>query len=115
MTAGLDWARGDHAVSVVDARGSEISRPTVGHSAAGLRELASVLARAGAGEAAIERPDGPVTGALLDAGVTVVVISPNQVKNLRGRWHCWQDETAYSPARHKALQRILNQDQQRAA
>ena len=39
-----------------------------------------------AGEAAIERPDGPVIDALLDAGVTVVVISPNQVKNLRGRY-----------------------------
>jgi transposase len=86
VTAGIDWARDDHAVSVVDARGREIHRCTVGHSAAGLRELAAVLARAGAGEAAIERPDGPVIDALLSAGVTVVVISPNQVKNLRGRY-----------------------------
>ncbi|HWS92896.1 MAG TPA: hypothetical protein VN306_10495 [Mycobacterium sp.] len=22
-------------------------------------------------------------------------------------WHCWQHHTAYDPARHKALQRIL--------
>jgi transposase len=86
VTAGIDWARDDHAVSVVDARGREIGRCTVEHSAAGLRELVAVLARAGAGEAAIERPDGPVVGALLSAGVTVVVISPNQVKNLRGRY-----------------------------
>jgi transposase len=86
VTAGIDWARDDHAVSVVDARGREITRCTVEHSAAGLRELAGVLARAGAGEAAIERPDGPVVDALLSAGVTVVVISPNQVKNLRGRY-----------------------------
>jgi transposase len=86
VTAGIDWARDDHAVSVVDARGREINRGTVEHSAAGLRELVAVLARAGAGEAAIERPDGPVVDALLSAGVTVVVISPNQVKNLRGRY-----------------------------
>jgi transposase len=86
VTAGIDWARDDHAVSVVDARGREIRRCTVEHSAAGLRELVAVLARAGAGEAAIERPDGPVIDALLGAGVTVVVISPNQVKNLRGRY-----------------------------
>ena len=86
VTAGIDWARDDHAVSVVDARGREISRRTVAHTAAGLRELVGILARAGAGEAAIERPDGPVIDALLDAGVTVVVISPNQVKNLRGRY-----------------------------
>ena len=35
---------------------------------------------------AIERPDGPVVDALLDAGITVVVISPNQLKNLRSRY-----------------------------
>ena len=86
VTRGIDWARDDHAVSVVDARGREISRRTVEHSAAGLRELTGVLARAGAREAAIERPDGPVIDTLLGAGVTVVVISPNQVKNLRGRY-----------------------------
>jgi len=86
VTCGIDWARDDHAVSVVDARGREISRHTIEHSAAGLRELVSVLARAGAGEAAIERPDGPVIDVLLSAGITVVVISPNQVKNLRGRY-----------------------------
>ncbi|PZS13435.1 MAG: IS110 family transposase [Solirubrobacterales bacterium] len=86
VTCGIDWARDDHAVSVIDARGREISRCTISHSAAGLRELVAVLARAGAGEAAIERPDGPVVDALLSAGITVVVISPNQVKNLRGRY-----------------------------
>ena len=37
-------------------------------------------------EVAIERPDGPVVDTLLDAAVTVVVISPNQVKDLRGRY-----------------------------
>jgi transposase len=86
VTAGIDWARDDHAISVVDARGREVSRHTITHSAAGLRELISVLAQAGATEAAIERPDGPVIDALLSAGVTVVVISPNQIKNLRGRY-----------------------------
>jgi transposase len=86
VTAGIDWARDDHAVSVVDARGREISRCMISHSAAGLRQLVAVLARAGAGEAAIERPDGPVIDTLLGAGITVVVISPNQVKNLRGRY-----------------------------
>jgi transposase len=35
---------------------------------------------------AIELPDGPVVDALLNAGITVVVISPNQLKNLRGRY-----------------------------
>jgi transposase len=86
VTCGIDWARDDHAVSVVNARGREIHRCSVEHSAAGPRDLVAVLSRLGAREAAIERPDGPVVDALLGAGITVVVISPNQVKNLRGRY-----------------------------
>jgi transposase len=86
VTAGLDWARDDHAVAIVDHRGRESVRRTVEHSAAGLRELVELLHHAGVGEVAIERPDGPVVTALLDAAITVVVISPNQVKNLRGRY-----------------------------
>ena len=86
LTCGIDWARDDHAVAIVDRRGCEVHRCTVEHSTAGLRELVAVLARAGATEVAIERPDGPVVDALLGAGITVVVISPNQLKNLRSRY-----------------------------
>ena len=86
VTGGLDWARDDHAVSVVNARGREIDRCTVDHSVAGLRDLVTMLGRNGVCEVAIERPDGPVVDALLAAGITVVVISPNQVKNLRSRY-----------------------------
>ena len=86
VTGGLDWARDDHAASVVDARGRELVRHSVEHSAAGLGELIEVLTSAGCQEVAIERPDGPVVDALLAAGLTVVVISPNQVKNLRSRY-----------------------------
>ncbi|MFT4286739.1 IS110 family transposase [Nocardioides sp.] len=86
VTAGIDWARDDHAVSVVDRRGREIARTMVEHTAAGLRDLITFLARHGVGEVAIERPDGPVIDTLLGAALTVVVISPNQVKNLRGRY-----------------------------
>lgn len=34
----------------------------------------------------LKHPNGPVIDALLAAGLTIVVISPNQVKNLRGRY-----------------------------
>jgi transposase len=86
LTCGIDWACADHAVSIVDRRGCEVHRSVVKHSAAGLRELVALLARAGATEVAIERPDGPLVDTLLQAGITVVVISPNQVKNLRSRY-----------------------------
>lgn len=86
LTCGIDWACDDHAVSIVDAKGREITRKTIGHNAVGLRDLLTTLQRAGVSEVAIERPDGPVVHALLEAGITVVVISPNQLKNLRGRY-----------------------------
>jgi transposase len=86
VTAGIDWARDDHAVAIVDGRGREIDRTTVEHTAAGLRDLVAFLHRHGASEVAIERPDGPVIDTLLAADLTVVVISPNQVKNLRSRY-----------------------------
>ena len=86
LACGIDWARDDHAVAIVDGGGRQVHRSIVEHSAAGLRALVMVLARAGVAEVAIERPDGPVVDALLGAGITVVVISPNQLKNLRGRY-----------------------------
>jgi transposase len=86
VTAGIDWASADHAVCVVDAFGEAVSRFSVAHTAEGLRALVRGLARAGVAEVAIERGDGPVVGALLAAGVTVVVIPPRQVKNLRSRY-----------------------------
>jgi transposase len=82
----VDWACEDHAVAVVDDRGREIGRRTVAHSAAGLNDLLGLLGRYRVREVAIERPDGPLVETLLEAGLTVVVISPNQVKNLRGRY-----------------------------
>jgi len=71
---------------VVDGGGREIGRRTIEHSAAGLRDLLGLLRRCRVEEVAIERPDGPLVETLLEAGITVVVISPNQVKNLRGRY-----------------------------
>jgi len=82
----VDWARDYHAVAVVDASGQVVERFSVAHTAAGIRDLVRRLAKLGAHEVAIERPDGPVVDALLAAGLTVVVISPSQLKNLRSRY-----------------------------
>jgi transposase len=86
LTAGIDWASAEHAVCVAGAAGQVVSRFCVAHTAAGLKTLVQGLARAGACEVAIERGDGPVVDALLAAGVSVVVISPRRVKNLRSRY-----------------------------
>lgn len=86
FTGGIDWAVSDHAVCVVDGRGHQVAQTLAEHTAAGLRELIKFLTQHGVGEVAIERPDGPIVDALLQAELTVVVISPNQVKNLRSRY-----------------------------
>lgn len=86
VCSGIDWAKEDHAVCVVDPDGEAIDRFTITHTAAGLRRMVARLLKAGVEEVGIERPDGPVVDALLAAGFTVLVIAPAQVKNLRSRY-----------------------------
>ncbi|CAI9410243.1 IS110 family transposase [Nocardioides sp. T2.26MG-1] len=86
VCAGVDWAKDDHAVCIVDADGEILDRFTVEHTAAGLKRLISRLLDAHVSEVGIERGDGPVIEALLAAGLVVLVIAPNQLKNLRGRY-----------------------------
>jgi transposase len=66
--------------------GKVVQRFIAEHTGKGLAGLVRRLRRAGAGEVAIERPGGTVVETLLEAGFIVVVISPNQLKNLRGRY-----------------------------
>jgi transposase len=86
LSCGIDWARDDHAIAIIDSGGRVVFRCVIEHSTKGLRDLIAVLTRHGVAEVAIERPDGPVVEALLDAGLAVVVINPNQIKNLRSRY-----------------------------
>ena len=65
-TAGVDWAKDDHVVAVVDSTGTAIDRFTVPHTGTGLAGLTRHLAQAGCAEVAIERPDGPVVAELLE-------------------------------------------------
>jgi transposase len=85
-TAGIDWSSTEHAVAVVDGCGEQLQRFTIAHTTPGLRDLVRRLHQAGVVEVAIERGDGPVVDALLDADLTVVVIAPNRLKNLRSRY-----------------------------
>jgi transposase len=70
----------------VDGQGGVIVEFDVAHSADGLRELCRRVQRSGARRVAIERPDGPVVDAVLDAGLEVVVVSSRSVKALRERY-----------------------------
>lgn len=84
--AGVDWATDAHQIAAVDSTGVIITEFAVPHDAAGLVDLCRRLVRAGVGRVAIERPDGPVVEALLDAGFEVVVVSSRSIKALRTRY-----------------------------
>ena len=84
--AGIDWAKDDHAVCIVHPDGEACDRFAVEHTGPGLKKMIKRLLAAGVEEVGIERGDGPVVDALLAAGLTVLVISPSQVKHLRARY-----------------------------
>jgi transposase len=84
--AGVDWAKDNHAVCVVDPDGTPLARVTLTHTRVGLVRLVQVLDRHDVEAVGIERPDGPIVEALLAAGRTVYVIPPSQVKALRRRY-----------------------------
>ena len=86
VCAGVDWAKDDHAVCIIDADGEILDRFTVTHTASGLKQLIARLLKAGVVEVGIERGDGPVIDALLATELAVLVIPPAQVKNLRSRY-----------------------------
>ena len=85
-TGGVDWAKDDHAVCIVGVFGEVLARFTVAHDAAGLRTMVAKLLAAGVEAVGIERGDGPIVDALRQAGLTVYVIPPGQLKNLRSRY-----------------------------
>jgi transposase len=86
VTAGIDWATADHVACVVDSAGQVRGRFSAAHDRAGIRKLTGGLRAEGAAEVAIERGEGILVDALLAAGLTVVVITSRQVKNLRSRY-----------------------------
>lgn len=91
LYAGLDWASAEHAVCVIDGRGSIVERLAIEHTADGLdrlvRRLDELATADGAPVAiAIERPSGLLVDTLVAAGQPVVPIHPNVVKATRPRY-----------------------------
>ena len=89
LFVGLDWAKDQHAVCVIDHEGRVRSRLEAAHTAAGLDELLAQLRRlAPASElpVAIERPSGVLVDTLMAAGHPVIAIHPNVVKACRPRY-----------------------------
>jgi len=86
VCAGIDWATADHVACVVDMAGRVKDQFSAAHDKAGITAVIARLRRNKVTEVAIERGDGALVDALLAAGLTVVVITSRQVKNLRSRY-----------------------------
>ena len=82
---GVDWASQTHAICVVDETGKVCRSFEVSHTEEGLSELLRQLRQLRDPSIAIERPDGILVDALLDAGHRVVPIHPNILKASRSR------------------------------
>jgi transposase len=84
--AGIDWASEEHACCVVDADGRIIEGRRYRHDERGLLALCIRLVELGVLLVCVERPDGLLIERLLDAGVHVIAVHPNQVAASRPRF-----------------------------
>jgi len=84
--AGVDWASEEHACCVVDEDGRIIEGRRYRHEERGLSALCRRLVELGVELVALERPDGLLIERLLDAGLSLIAIHPNQVAAMRPRF-----------------------------
>lgn len=86
LFAGIDWASKSHMVCIVDAAGRTLENVEIANTGKTFTGLIRKLTKLGVDGVAIERSDGPLVEAMLEAGLRVVVITPRQVKGLRSRY-----------------------------
>jgi transposase len=115
LFVGVDWAEAQHAVCLIDGVGVVIRRLSIKHSVAGVMRLREAI---GATEVepkavlvAVERPDGLLVEALLDAGYVVYALNPKAVDRYRERTRVAGGKT--DPADAELLARILVTDRER--
>jgi transposase len=84
--AGIDWASEKHDVLIEDPAGEELLGATFAHDEDGVSGLCAALACFDVEVVAIERPEGLLVDRLLDAGIKVLALHPNQVKAARDRF-----------------------------
>ena len=83
---GIDWGSEKHDVLIEDPVGEELLAATFVHDEDGVSALCAALVCFDVELVAIERPDGLLVDRLLEAGVRVLALHPNQVKAARDRF-----------------------------
>jgi transposase len=84
--AGVDWASEKHDVLIADQSGKELFAGTFVHDEPGITSLCAGLVKHDVEVVAIERPDGLLVERLLETGIQVLALHPNQVKAARDRF-----------------------------
>jgi Transposase len=84
--AGVDWPSEKHDMLIADETGGEILAATFAHDEHGVRGLCRTLVRHEVTLVAIERPDGLLVERLLEAGLRILPLHPNQVAATRDRF-----------------------------
>jgi transposase len=78
-TAGLDLASEEHRLAFVDGGGRRIEERRVVHTEDGVEALVRRLGELQVARVAVEQPNGLVVDRLLDAGIALVPVHPNQL------------------------------------
>lgn len=86
--AGVDWAKDEHRIlCVLESDGRSVSERCIAHDERGIASLCALLVEElGVERVAIERPEGLLVERLLEAGLVVLPIHPNQLKAARPRF-----------------------------
>ena len=86
-SAGIDWAKDEHALCVVEeASGRVLLQRRFTHQEGAIEKLCRTLVGMGVERVAIERPEGVLVERVLEAGIVVIAIHPNQLKASRPRF-----------------------------
>jgi len=87
---GVDWAKNEHTICLLNAEGKLLEHRIIQHSGAGMSELREMLAKwagddPGCVAIAIETPRGAVVEYLVERGFAVYSLNPKQMDRFRDR------------------------------
>jgi transposase len=90
LFVGIDWAKDDHQVCILDPGGAVLKELVVEHTGAAISSFASQLADRAAGDPSrvaigIEIPRGAIVEMLVERGFRVFALNPKQMDRFRDR------------------------------
>ena len=90
LLAGIDWAKDEHTICILDSDRRVLEERTITHSGTSISQLADQLLGLAGGDpaavaVAIETPRGAIVETLVERGFAVYAINPKQMDRFRDR------------------------------